>query len=320
MVLKEEMWIHGDPRGPQTMNLSYIGPCLMRFGTPEQKETYLPAMAAGKIIWCEGFSERESGSDLASLRTRAVRHGDEYVVNGQKMWTSYAVSPADWCLLLARTDPDAKKHRGISMILVDMNTPGISVRPVPSMAGPAEFAEVTFEDVRVPVANLLGPEHEGWQVAMYGLSYERVGIARHAKVGDTLKRLVDYVKNTKVDGKPLAEQPGVRTRLAELYCRYQAARLAIYRAFWLQKKGEGGPVESAIGMIHSTTTEQLAGLIGLEILGPAGQIRQSDPRTLLDGKMEREWLVEIGATLAGGTTEVQKSIIAQIGLGLPRSY
>ena len=277
-------------------------------------------MAAGKLLWCEGFSERESGSDLGSLQTQAHLEGDHFVVNGQKMWTSYASAPADYCLLLARTDPDSAKHSGISMLIVDMKTPGVVVRPVPSMVGPQEFNELTFTDVVVPEANLVGPLHGGWGVAMFGLSHERVGIARHAKIGEVVTRLVDYARNTIVDGAPLSERPEIRARIAELYCRYQVARLLIYRSYALQHSGEEGAVEAAIAMIHATQGEQFAGEVGLEVLGPLGQIHMNDSHSPLGGYMERQWRVEIGATMAGGTTEVQKAIIAQRGLGLPRSF
>jgi len=172
-VVREEMWAAGEPRGPQYMNLNYIGPLIMRFGTPEQQARHLPRMAAGDVLWCQGFSEPEAGSDLASLKTRAVRDGDHYVVNGQKIWNSYADAPADHCLLLARTNTEVKKQLGISMFLVDMRTPGITVRPIPSMAGKSEFSEIFFDDAAIPVTDRLGDEDQGWTLVGEGLAFER---------------------------------------------------------------------------------------------------------------------------------------------------
>src|SRR5215211_4702117 len=169
-VVREEMWAAGEPRGPQYMNLNYIGPLIMRFGTPEQQARHLPRMAAGDVLWCQGFSEPEAGSDLASLKTRADDHGDHYVVNGQKIWSSYADAPADYGLLLARTDREAPKHAGISVFLLDMTTAGITIRPIATMAGPHEFNEVHFADVVVPHVNLLGEPNRGWDVITAGLT------------------------------------------------------------------------------------------------------------------------------------------------------
>jgi alkylation response protein AidB-like acyl-CoA dehydrogenase len=178
MILREEMWGRGEPRGPQYMNLNYIGPMIMKFGTEEQKQRFLPDMAAGRVLWTQGFSEPNAGSDLASLSTRAVETDDGFVVNGQKIWSSYASAPADWCLLLVRTDPDAPKHRAL---------------------------------------------------ILFGLSFERTGIALHARALATIQRLIEYARNTEVDGMPLSRRPDVRAKIAELYCHYRAARLISYR-------------------------------------------------------------------------------------------
>ena len=318
-VVREEMWAAGEPRGPQYMNLNYIGPLLMRFGTPEQQSRHLPRMAAGDVIWCQGFSEPEAGSDLASLKTRAVRDGDRYVVNGQKIWNSYADAPADHCLLLARTDPAVKKQQGISMFLVDMRTPGITVRPIPSMAGKSEFSEIFFDDAVIPVTDRLGDENNGWTLVGEGLAFERIGIARYARANRVLEHLVVYARDTVVDGRPLAEDPAVRARLATLAVRIEAAKLLNYGAISIQAAGEVPAIEASIARIHNTQVEQLAGQVGLELLGPQGLLLDDDPFGLLDGEMQRQWLESIPVTVAAGSTEVQKNIIAQRGLGLPRS-
>ncbi len=318
-VVREEMWAAGEPRGPQYMNLNYIGPLIMRFGTPEQQARHLPRMAAGDVLWCQGFSEPEAGSDLASLKTRAVRDGDHYVVNGQKIWNSYADAPADHCLLLARTNTEVKKQVGISMFLVDMRTPGITVRPIPSMAGKSEFSEIFFDDAVIPVSDRLGDEDAGWTLVGEGLAFERIGIARYARANRVLEHLVQYARETVVDGRPLADDPAVRTRLATLATRIEAAKLLNYGAISIQAAGQVPAIEASIARIHNTQVEQLAGQVGLEVLGPAGLLVDDDPRCLLDGEMQRQWLESIPVTVAAGTTEVQKNIIAQRGLGLPRS-
>jgi len=318
-VIREEMWANDEPRGPQYMNLNYIGPMIMKFGTPEQKARFLPPMAAGKVIWCQGFSEPGAGSDLASLRTRADDAGDHFVINGSKIWTSYADFPADFCMLLARTDQKAPKHKGISVFALDMRTRGITVRPIRSMGGPRDFNEVFFDEVAVPRDCLLGNKNEGWMMVVAGLSFERVGVARYAKAAHVIEMLVDYARNTVVDGRPLAERPDVRAKIADLYCRCQAARLLNYRAISMQAKGQVPSIEGSIARVHNTLVEQFAGQAGLDIIGPSGQIMQGDPLAPIDGRIERQWIHEIAATIAAGTIEVQKNIIAQRGLSLPKS-
>jgi alkylation response protein AidB-like acyl-CoA dehydrogenase len=318
-VVREEMWAAGEPRGPQYMNLNYIGPLIMRFGTPEQQTKHLPRMAAGDVLWCQGFSEPEAGSDLASLKTRAVRDGDRYVVNGQKIWNSYADAPADFCLLLARTNQEVKKQLGISMFLVDMRTPGVTVRPIESMAGKSEFSEIFFDDAEIAVVDRLGDEDAGWTLVGEGLAFERIGIARYARANRVLEHLVRYARETDVDGRALADDPAVRMRLATLATRIEAAKLLNYGAISIQAAGEVPAIEASIARIHNTQVEQLAGQVGLEVLGPQGLLTDDDPRCLLDGEMQRQWLESIPVTVAAGTTEVQKNIIAQRGLGLPRS-
>ncbi len=312
-ILREEMWAHEEPRGPQYMNLNYIGPCIMRFGTEEQKRRFLPAMAAGRVLWTQGFSEPGAGSDLASLTTRAEERGDHLVVNGQKTWNSYADAPADWCFLLVRTDPAAPKHEGLSVLLVDMRTPGITVRPVETMAGPHELNEIFFDDVAVPRACLLGAKNRGWDIVTAGLTFERVGIARYARAGHVLELLVAHVTAT-----GLVRDPAVRQQLADLRVRYEAARLLSYRAISLQARGQVPSVEASIARLHNTQLEQLVGHVGLDLLGLPGQLTHDAPEAPLAGSVWRQWVRNVPTTIAAGTTEVQKNIIARRGLGLPR--
>ncbi|MGH2591846.1 MAG: acyl-CoA dehydrogenase family protein, partial [Actinomycetota bacterium] len=309
-ILREEMWAREEPRGPQYMNLNYIGPLLMRFGTAEQRAQFLPPMARGEVIWCQGFSEPDAGSDLASLRTRAVDRADHFVVNGRKIWTSYADAPAQWCLLLVRTDPDVPKHDGISVLLVDMEAPGITVRPIDTMAGPHEFNDVSFDDVVVPRSHLLGEQDHGWDVIVTGLAFERVGIARYARAGAVLERLIEHANET-----GLAGDPRVRQQLADLRARYEAARLLAYRAVSRQATGEVPTVEASIARIHATLLEQEVGHVGLELLGPVGLLRAADPWASLRGEIHRQWVRNIPTTVAAGTLEVQKDVVARRGLG-----
>ena len=312
-VLREEMWAHHEPRGPQYMNLNYIGPCVMRFGTAAQKERFLPPMAAGTVIWTQGFSEPNAGSDLAALATRAEDRGDHFLVNGQKLWSSYADAPADWCFLLARTDGALPRHRGLSVFLVDMRSPGITVRPIDSMAGPHELNEMFFDDVRVPADCLLGGRNAGWEVVTAGLTFERVGVARYARAGRVLELLVAYAK-----GAGLADDVDVRQKLADLRVRYEAARLLNYRVISLQAAGAVPSVEASIARLHNTQLEQLVGHVGMELLGLSGLLTLDAAWAPLRGLVQRQWVATIPSTITAGTTEVQKNIIAARGLGLPR--
>jgi alkylation response protein AidB-like acyl-CoA dehydrogenase len=313
-ILREEMWAHEEPRGPQYMNLNYIGPCIMRFGTEEQKHRFLPPMAAGEVIWTQGFSEPGAGSDLAAVATRAERRGGRFVVSGQKTWNSYADAPADWCFLLARTAAGARRRDGLSILLVDMRTAGITVRPIGSMAGPHELNEIFLDQVEVPADCLLGREGQGWEIATAGLAFERVGVARYARAGRVIALLTEQVR-----ASGLAGDPDVRRKLAELRVRYEAARLLSYRAISLQARGEVSSVEAAIARLHNTQLEQLAGHVGLEILGLAGLLTDDAPAAPLRGLVYRQWVRNVPSTIAAGTLEVQKNIVARQGLGLPRA-
>jgi len=319
MVLREEMFGRGEPRGPQYMNLNYIGPMIMKFGTEEQKQRFLPPMAAGGVIWTQGFSEPDAGSDLASLSTRAEVRDDHFVVNGQKIWNSYAGSPADWCLLLVRTDPEAPKHKGISVLLVDMATPGVTVRPIESMAGIGEINEIFFDDAVVPRDCLLGPLHGGWPVIVAGLALERTGIALHSRAATAIAKLADYAKRTERDGRPLSSDPGVRRKIADLYVRYRAARLISYRVTSMIEAGRDPVAEASMAWIHGSLLLQDVGRVGLQILGEPGQLIEGDPDAPLDGAVEREWVEMLPMTIAAGTVDVQKLIVAQRGLGLPKA-
>jgi alkylation response protein AidB-like acyl-CoA dehydrogenase len=318
MVVREVMWGRGEPRGPQYMNLNYIGPMIMKFGTEDQKARFLPPMARGEVLWCQGFSEPNAGSDLASLATRAEDRGDHFVVNGQKIWNSYA-TPAEWCLLLVRTDPDAPKHRGISVLLVEMSTPGIVVRPIESMAGYGEINEIFFEDVVVPKGNLLGEKNAGWPLITYGLGFERTGIANHARAQNTLDRLVEYVRSTEVDGRPLAEDPDVRRAIARISLEIRAARMLSYRTVSMFEHGQDPVAEASMAWVYGGRAAQAAAVQGLQIVGGRGQVSPGDGAPAIEGMIGREWLETLPWSIVVGTVDIQRSIIAQRGLGLPKA-
>ncbi len=317
IVVREEMWAAGEPRGPQYMNLNYIGPMIMKFGTAEQQERFLTPMAAGDVIWCQGFSEPQSGSDLASLATEAIDDGSHLVVNGRKIWISYAAE-AEWCVLLARTDPASTRFKGLSMLLVDMRTPGITVRPIETMVGPTEFNEVVFENVVVPYDCVLGPRDAGWSVAMYGLTFERIGIAFHASLKVVLDTLIAYVRTTEdANGRPLAERPSVRAGLARLHARYRAARLLGYRVISAQEAGTARDMDPAIYKVFATEAYRFAGELALDVAGAKGQLTEGDPLAPAGG-LFKHWLHTLPGLIGAGTNEIQRNIISQRGLGLPR--
>jgi alkylation response protein AidB-like acyl-CoA dehydrogenase len=301
------------------MNLNYIGPVIMKFGTDEQKRRFLPPMAEGRVLWTQGFSEPGAGSDLASLTTRAVLVDDHFVVDGQKIWNSYADAPADWCMLLVRTNREAPKHQGISVLLMDMASPGVTVRPIRSMGGLGEINEIFLDNVHVPRENLLGEIDGGWPLINYGLSFERTGIASHARALRTIEQLVEYVRTVEVGGRPLASDPRVRRKIADLYCRYRAARLMSYRITSMVEAGEEPVAEASMAWIHGGLAIQEAARIGLEILGAAGLLTEGEEEAPMNGAMEREWVEMIPMTIGAGTVDIQRLIVARHGLGLPKA-
>ena len=303
-IVGEELWAVGEPRGPQYMNVNWIGPALMRFGSDAQKAEHLPRIARGEVLWCQGFSEPEAGSDLVALRSLALRDGDDYVVNGSKIWTSY-VNHADFCILLVRTDPDSTRHKGVSLLLVPMELPGIEVREIPSVVGERYFHEVFFNDVRVPCTACLGPEHEGWDVVNYALQYERVGAARYARAALTLDRLADHAR-----ANGILEEPGVAEKLGRARALCEAARVLTYRVIDLRAKDQPPTADTQIARVAGTRADTAIGQLALEILG-------SD--ALEEGSFaDANFRLSMTAGVAVGATEVQLNLIASRFLQLPR--
>ena len=314
-IFHEEMTYHRAP-GRDFFERG-LAPTLMIYGTALQKNTFLPPIARGEVQWCQGYSEPESGSDLASIQTRAVSNGDDYIINGSKIWTSMA-HRADWIILLARTDSDAPKHRGISFILVEMKSPGILVQPVYNMTETHEFNQVFFDNVRVPKSNLVGQENRGWYVALTLLDFERSGIDYSASARRLLRELADYARNTRSNAEAIAKNPRVRNMLAEGYIEAEAARLLAYGVAWTQQQGLVTNKEAAMSKVFGSETLHRVTSTGMEILGLYGQLCRGDKWTPLMGGVPDNWMHSLSLTIAGGTSEVQRNIIAYRGLGLPR--
>ncbi|MPZ24269.1 MAG: acyl-CoA dehydrogenase [Dehalococcoidia bacterium] len=289
-----------------------VGPTIMLYGTEQQQRDFLPAIAGGDAIFCQGFSEPGAGSDLASLQTRAVLQGDDYVVNGQKIWTSWA-HRADWMVLLARTDPDAPKHRGISYLLLDMKSPGVTVRPLVDMLGDSHFNEVYFEDVHVPRTNLVGEENRGWYVGTATLDFERSGINRIISGYKTFEELVEYCRSERP-----SSLASTRNRLADIKIEFETGRLLSYRVAWMQAQSMVPNTEASISKLLGTELQAKLARLGLQIVGLPGALRAGSPWAALRGRLERYYLYTASLTVAAGTSEVMRNIIAMRGLGLPR--
>ena len=316
LVYNEEMAYHQAPG--QTMGTDRVGPTIILFGTDEQKASFLPRIVRDELRWCQGFSEPGSGSDLASLQTRAVRDGDSYIINGQKIWTSLA-QHADYMILLARTDPGAPKHRGITYFLVDMKSPGITVRPLVQMTGQAGFNEVFFEDVRVPAGAVVGEENRGWYVSTATLDFERSGIGRVIGGLRTFEQVADYARNTPArDGSgTLFDHPSTRHALADIGLSFRVGRLLSYRVAWMQSRQMVPNYEASMAKTFGTELHQRLARVAISTVGMAGQLR--DPETApLNGVVSQFYLSTVSLTIAAGTSEINRNIIAQRGLGLPR--
>ena len=312
MIFKEEAALHGAPIGGSGVSL--LGPTLMIHGTEEQRKEYIPKIANAEVVWVQGYSEPGSGSDLASLQTRAVRDGDEYVINGQKIWTSGA-HRADWIHVLTRTDPDAPKHRGISYFMLDMKTPGVTVRPLIQMHDVHSFNETFFEDVRVPAANIIGEENRGWYVATTTLDFERSGVGRAAGVDRAFQRLRAHV----ADGDSGVEPSNVqRHALVESAIEIAISRLLGYRVAWMQSKSLVPNYEASMGKAFGSELSQRNARRGINVLGLAGQLRPQSDHAVMNGLFCQLYMSTVSSTIAAGTSEIQRNIIATRGLGLPR--
>jgi alkylation response protein AidB-like acyl-CoA dehydrogenase len=301
------------------VGINLAGPTLMRHGSEAQKQRHLSRILAGEEIWCQGFSEPNAGSDLASLRTRAVDDGDSFVVNGQKVWTSFAHF-ADWCLLLCRTDTTVAKHKGLSYLLVDMRSPGIEVRPLKQLTGESEFNEVFFTDVRVPNENLVGELNQGWTIALTTLAHER-GTAflgaqiRHRRSVDQLAKAARQIP---YDGGVAADDPVMRQRIAQAYIECEVMSYMGLRSLTtVLRTGMPGPDGSMAKLFHSEAERRYSRL-AIDLGGPAALLGEHDDGVVGDGRWDERFLVTFAMTIAAGTTQIQKNILAERVLGMPK--
>lgn len=304
-VVREEMWAHHEPRGAQYMGVNWVGPTLMRHGTAEQQRVHLPPIARGEVIWCQGFSEPEAGSDLASLRTTATRDGDGWVINGQKIWTSYATM-AQWCFLLVRTTKVGegavhRKQQGLTIFLVSMTDPAVTVRPIGCMMGPHHLNEVFFDGLRVTEADVLGTVDEGWSIVADVLAFERVGIARYARCERLLKLAPSALGDT-WDELP-AE---LRSRWTRMLTHCRRARLLAYRLVALQAGGQVTPTDSAAYRIAVTKLDQDSAEVLMEIAAAA-----DDSADVFRAEVEDHWRYSQASTVSSGSIEMQRILLSR---------
>src|SRR3954467_11334148 len=305
-IFSEELARASAPQMANSLGLAMGGPTVIGHGTEEQKQRYLAPILSAEEIWCQGFSEPQSGSDLASLKTKAVRKGDEWIVTGQKVWTTMA-HQSKWCMLLARTDPDAAKHRGLTYFLMDMEQDEVDIRPLRQITGEAEFNELFIEEARIPHENIVGGENSGWAVAITTLMHERAGLAfaLQVEVQIALRQLIERARELGVDDAPV-----LRQRLAQLRIEAEVLRLNAYRGLTgMQKRGQPGP-EGSLGKWHWAEVNQALSELALDLAGPSGVV-VDDPWTY-------RFLRSRANSIEGGTTEILKNIVAERVLGLPR--
>ncbi len=314
MILNEEMAYRGVPAGDAGTRM--VGPILMLYGTDEQKQEFLPKIAGADIDWAQGYSEPDSGSDLASLQTRAVEDGDEFVVNGSKIWNN-AHSGADWMFMLARTEQDAPKHRGISFLLTEMKSPGITIEKIPMMWN-AHRSLVTFEDLRIPKKNLVGEQNMGWYVGAALLDFERSGVDRPARAKRLLEDLVSYCQVTKRNGRLLSDDPIIRRKLAEAAVQIESCRMMCYNVVWMQSKEMIPNKEASITKAYGSELTHHIYELGMELMGMHGQLEPGSKYVPLQGRIENGFMRSRGGMVAAGTSEIQRNVIASRGLGLPR--
>jgi alkylation response protein AidB-like acyl-CoA dehydrogenase len=318
IIIDQELAAAGAPEFANVVGLDVLGPSLLRFGNDEQRRRYIPPILAAEEIWCQGFSEPDAGSDLASLRTRADDRGDHFVISGQKTWVSWGQF-ARWCGVLARTHDAGPKHRGISMLIVDMRSPGVELRPMTQITGHAEFCELFLDDVVVPKENLLGGLGDGWKIAMHTLGHERgtAALPRQVKLRTWLDRAVRVAAERTVDGDPLIDDPGAQVALARAAIAVEVLRHHAYRTVGeFLNGGAVGPDSSSVKLLMAEAEQRLAATV-LELLGPT--IEHAEPCAAdEDGFWHETYLYSRAASVYGGTQQIQRNIIADRVLGLPQ--
>ena len=304
--------------GVDVLAVDILASVLLAMGNEEQKKKHLPGIASGSVIWAQGWSEPDAGSDLASLKTRAVRKGDEYIIDGQKIWSSQA-HLSDWCHMLVRTDPTQKHTRGLSYILVDLKTPGITINPIPNMCGHGEFNEIFFDNVPVPAENMVGEENKGWLVTRFAMDFERISFVREfGRQKRNIEDLVALCNKAKRNGEPLAKDPLVRNRLAELAGKAEVGLALTRQVAWAQYKGKFTAADASAIKIWSGELALEVVQLASRILGSYTQIKEGSKWAPFNGDFERLCQTWHAWNIAGGTPEIQRNIVAWEGLGLPR--
>jgi alkylation response protein AidB-like acyl-CoA dehydrogenase len=319
MILHQEMAFLKAPPILNVLGVGMAGPTIVAYGTEEQKRRYPARILSAEEIWCQGYSEPNAGSDLASLQTRAVRDGDHWIINGQKVWTSLA-HIADWMMLLARTDPDAPKHKGITYFLLDMKLPGVTVKPLRQITGDAEFNEVFFDNVRVHESQVLGGVNNGWPVGLTTLMYERLalGFGLQVRLRIALDGLVDMARHVEKGGRPTTKNAILRQKIAQLWIETESLKYTGARAVTKLLRGElPGPEASAGKMVWVDVHQRLQEL-AMDIQGPYAQLVAGSDRAIENGVWQYSFLRSRANSIEGGTTEIQKNIIGERVLGLPK--
>jgi len=319
MILHEEMALRKAPPILNILGVGMAGPTIIAYGTEEQKKRYPAKILSCEEIWCQGYSEPNSGSDLASLQTRAVKDGDHYVINGQKVWTSLA-HVADWMMLLARTDPSAPRHKGLTYFLLDMHAPGVTVKPLKQITGDAEFNEVFFDNVRVHERQVLGEVDNGWAVGLTTLMYERLalGFGLQVRLRIALESLIEMGRRVEKTGRAVTRDPLLRQKLAQLWIDTEALRYTGARAITKLLRGELPGPEASAGKMGWVETHQRLQELAMEIEGPYSQLTRGSDRAIDGGVWQYGFLRSRANSIEGGTTEIQKSIIGERVLGLPK--
>ena len=316
-IIAEEFIAASLPMGMAGQGISMLVPTLLEVGSEEQKKAYIAPTLRGEIIWCQGYSEPGAGSDLAALTTRATEDGDDFIINGQKIWTSTAAQ-ADMIFCLVRTEPNAPKHEGISYILFSMKTPGIEVRPLVTMTGRAEFNEVFFTDVRVPKSGVVAGRGQGWMVANATLKHERGMLGDPNQAGTRLKAIIELMQSEDVDGRRLMDNPAMRDRLLKLQARVHAMEYHGLRLLTAGLKGEDpGVARLIVKLMGCEINHQLAGF-AIDALGELGMLYNGSPHLRNMGNWQTSYMFDLGLIIGGGTAQIQKNIISERGLGMPR--
>ena len=317
ILIDEEFSRAGVSRGIAGQGASMLVPTLLEHGSEEQKQKYAGPTIRGELLWCQGYSEPGSGSDLASLQTRAAEDGDDFVINGQKIWTSTA-READMIFALVRTEPQAKKHEGISYLVFPMSTPGIEVRPLHTLTGNAEFNEVFFSDVRVPKSSVVGRRGEGWKIGNTTLRYERNMLGSSSQTEAMFASLVALMESEGVAGARAIDSPVLRDRLARLEASVLAMKYHALRLLTCQLRGESPGVAGLIVKLRGCELNHQIAALALDALGELGPLYRESPHLRAHGAWPAQWMFSLGLIIGGGTAQIQKNIIAERGLGLPR--